>query len=281
MATSNALTEVGLVAAREIRKNLRSVKGLLMAVLSLIGGALTTLLLVKIRSMDEAKIDPEDLHKIQEELLTRKYGDAEMGHYLGAAPWVLLAILTLSVWLGPLLVAVLGFDSLSGELQYKSVRYWTIRARRGAFYVGKFLGLWAIVAAITLFMHVLMWLVTMWQSSNVPPSEAFGWGVHFYLITVPIAAAWCGLAQLISSQFKTPIVALLVTCAVFAVLWVLDVVGELSSTMHWLVYLYPNNYDGWLLSPKIQRAAEGGLICLGFAVAATALGAVLFQRRDL
>lgn len=280
-AASNALSEVGLVAAREIKKNLRSAKGLVMAVLSLLGGALTALLLVKLRSLDEAKIDPEQLHKIQEELLTKKYGDPAMGHYLADAPPVLLGILVISVWLGPLLVVLLGFDALSGELQYKSVRYWTIRARRSAFYMGKWLGLWTVVMAITLFMHLIIWVITMAQSSSVLPSQALGWGLRFYAITIPIAAAWCGLAQLISSQFKTPIIALLVTCAVFGTMWLVDVIGELGDTVHWLVYLYPNTYDAWLLSPKLDVVGKGVVVCLVFAAVSTVAGAFLFQRRDL
>ena len=44
-----------------------------------------------------------------------------------------------------------------GSCQHRTVRYWTVRTRRVSFSVGKVLGLWAVVSALTLLVHVLIW----------------------------------------------------------------------------------------------------------------------------
>lgn len=275
----NVLEEVWLIAGREIRKNLRSAKGLVIVAISILGGIATALLLMKLRAIDEGKISVEQMKELQESALTKKYGDEAMGHYLADAPPVLLGMLLLTVWLAPLLIAIIGFDSISGELQHRSVRYWAVRSRRGAYYAAKVLGLWVIVSAIVLLMHSLVWSVTVWRG-GVEPGFVMSWGFRFWLVTLPIIAAWCGLAQLVASQFRTPIIAFLVTCASFFVLWIMDAVGEVGD-IKWLTRLYPNSYDAWLLSPKLDHAAYGVAACASFAIISTLLGSFLFARRDV
>ena len=41
----------------------------------------------------------------------------------------------------------------------RRVRYWTLRTRRASYFVGKWLGLWATVSAVTFAMHALIWIV--------------------------------------------------------------------------------------------------------------------------
>lgn len=280
----SALNEVGLIAGREVRKNLRSVKGLVMVVLSLLGAVGVSLLLVKAERANLEEITPEKMLALQELVLTKKYDDAAMGKTLAAAPPILLALLAITVWLGPLLITVLGFDGVPGELQFRSVRYWTVRARRSSYYAGKVLGLWGVAAATTLVMHALIWGVLLVQQGGIvgggAPSDILGWGIRFYAVTLPISAAWCGLAVLVTSQFRSPIVALFVTCAVFFTLWLVGLVGEFGGLKP-LTYLYPNTFEGWLLSPQPTRVALGVLICFAFAVGSSLAGGFLFARRDV
>lgn len=273
------LNEILLIAAREVRKNLRSAKGLVMGIISLLGGVLTTLLIVKLRAMNDVNLPPEEMHQLQEIALTKKYGDPAMGKYLASAPPVLLGMLVLTVWLAPLLVAIMGFDGISADLQQKTVRYWTVRSRRASYFAGKFFGLWTVVASVTLMMHVLIWIVAVARGGSTA-ADTISWGVRFFLVTVPISAAWTGTALLVSSQFRTPIVALLVTFATFFALWIVDGIGEVGEIKP-LTYIYPNTYDAWLLSPHPERAAVGALVCLGMAALTTAAGAMIFAQRDV
>ena len=78
----------------------------------------------------------------------------------------------------------------------------------------------------------------------------------FGLVTLPISLVWCGIAQLVGSQFRAPILSLLVTFGSFFVLWIGFVAGA-SGKVPPLLYLYPNVYDTWLLHPHPDRLFEG------------------------
>ncbi len=273
------VVEVGLIAQRELRRNFRSVKGIVMGVLTLLGGIGIALLRLKVEQLNAGQFDADDVQQVQSALLVKQYGD-EMGHYLAKVPPILLGMLVITVWLCPLLVSVLGFDSISAEMQHRTLRYFTMRTRRASYLVGKTVGLWLVVSIITLVLHFLVWLLITVRGGT-PTSVGFGWGLHLWLLTLPISAAWCGFATLIGSQFKSPILALMVTFAIFFVLFVLGLVGAVSQSAHWVGYIYPNTFEEWLLSPHANRVAQATAICFGWAAASTALAATLFARKDV
>jgi ABC-type transport system involved in multi-copper enzyme maturation permease subunit len=278
----NPLSEISIVVARELRKNLRSAKGIILLALSLLGGVVVTLGALKLEELKRTKLHDmsgEAIRALREEALTQIYGDAVTGKYLADAPEVLLALLSLTVWLGPLMIALLGFDAVSGDIQHRTVRYWTVRTRRWSYFVGKFLGLWVVVSGITLGMHLVIWIVCI-ARNEASAAETLAWGIRFWLVTLPISAAWCGLATLIGSLFRTPILALLVIFASFFALWVVYVIGNVSGATP-VMYIYPNFYDVWLLSARFDKALGGFAICAAFAAATMGLGAVLFARRDV
>ena len=277
--------EAVLVAGREVRRNLKSVKGIVLLVLCVMGGVIAALIMVGIQKFDLAsaaasQVSDQQVKMLQEMALSRQYGDEAIGKYLVQAPMVLLAATVTGVWLAPLLVALVGFDSISTDLQYRGIRYISIRVNRAAYYVGKLVGLWIVVCLMMLFSHAFIWAVAVGRGSATF-SEVLAWGPRFWLVTVAIAAAWCGVAQLIASQFKAPIIALLVTCVAFFGAWIVDAIGVLWSPLHALVYVYPNTYDGWLLSPHIDRVALGALVCLAFMAITSAAGVYAFMKRDL
>lgn len=275
----NPVVEVALIAQRELRRNFRSAKGVVMAVLTLLGGIGITLIRLKVEQLNAGKFSAEDIQQVQELSLAKLYGD-EMGHYLAAVPPILLFVLLLTVWLGPLLVAVLGFDAIAGEMQHRTVRYFTMRARRASYYIGKTLGLWLVVSFITLILHSLVWILAITRG-GVSSSVGLGWGLHLWLITLPISAAWAGLAVFIGSQFKSPILSLLVTFATFFVLFFMWLISLVSDSTKWLGYVYPNTYEDWMLSPHADRVSEGAAICVGICVLMATIGAVLFTRKDV
>ncbi len=277
----NPLAEVGLIVGRELRKNFRSIKGLILCALALLGGFGTTMLLLwveKMKRQSAADLSLDQLHAIREAGLSKVYGE-EQGKYLADAPEVLLLMLLITIWVGPLFIALMGFDGISGELQHRSVRYWTVRTRRASFYVGKFVGSWAVVSTVTFALNLVVWIATM-ARGEATLASCVSWGLRFWLVSLPIGAAWCGIATLVASQFRTPMLSLLVTFAAFFVIWLVYVIGGVTGRA-WMMHIYPNYYDVYLLSPKLDQFAKGLGACLGFAGATTALGAYVFTRRDL
>ena len=99
-------------------------------------------------------------------------------------------------------------------------------------------------------------------------------------MSVPIIAAWCGIATLVGSQFRTPMLSLLFIFATFFGLWLFRV-GAGFSEIEWLAYLYPNAYDNLLLSPAPLTVAKG-LLGTGLIAGLTTAAATLsFVRRDV
>jgi ABC-type transport system involved in multi-copper enzyme maturation permease subunit len=303
----NPLVEVWLIVARELRKNLRSVKGLVMLGLSVLGaiaslGAMASL--IRQPKLEEALkraegMGTDALHDVKVEVLGGMYRDVKVGERLADAPSRLVFFFFVAIWLTPLLVAIVGFDGISSDLQYRSVRYWTIRTRRASYYVGKYLGLWAAVAIMTFVMHAIIWGV-MIVRADASATEVLSWGVRFWLTSLPITGAWCAIATLIGSFFKTPMVGLLITCGTFFVMffvgfiipnWMASVedmstkgtavVEHASNAVIALRFLYPNTLDAWLMSPELQHVLGGLGVFLGYALATCAGGSLVFARRDV
>jgi ABC-2 type transport system permease protein len=301
----NPLLEVWLIVLRELRKNLRSIKGLVMLGLSFLGAVASVL---RQPRFEEALKGAEGMgalafHDAKAQVLAGMYRDEKVGTKLADAPTRLVVFFYVAVWLTPLLVGVIGFDGISADLQHRSVRYWTLRTRRASYYVGKFLGLWAVVAAMTLAMHLFVWSV-MIARADASASEIIGWGIRFWVTSLPIAGAWCAVATFVGSLFKTPIMALLVTCAVFFVLFFLGFVlpsayaGALqvtaqmdaarasapeaaSKTVVALGFLYPNSLDGWLLSPEPLHVLGGLGVSFAYGALSCLSGSLLFTRKDV
>ncbi len=271
-----------------MRKNLRSSKGAILIGLSLLGAIVMTIIRIKFEEFQlselaaGASISAEEVRKAQEFGLSKVYDDQIMVKYLADAPGVLFALLMITLWLCPLVVTVLGFDSISADLQHRAVRYWSVRARRASYFTGKVVGLWGVVASLTLVMHLLIWVVSIVKGgvAFASASDTLKWGVHFYLTTLPVSAAWCALGVLLSSQFRSPIVAILVTCAAFAGLFLVNIVGHLWH-LHALLYIYPSWYDALLLSPRLEHVAMGVAGCFAIAAIATAVGSFILTRSDV
>lgn len=276
-------SETSIIIKRELRKNFRSAKGIVLAVLSLLGGTGAALLLVKYQQFKREQlpdVSPEQMTELREKALEKLTGDADLAHYLAQAPEVLLAISSLTIWLIPLLIALMGFDAVSTDLQHRAVRYWTVRTRRGSYFTGKFFGLWATISIVTFAMQIVVWAVCI-ARGEASASVTLSWGFRFWLISLPIGAAWCGLALLVGSLFKTPFLALLTICASFFGLWFVHIVGAVAGAGHVTDWLYPNAYDSYMLSPRPDRVAIGAVAGLLFAALSVGAGSTIFAKRDV
>jgi ABC-type transport system involved in multi-copper enzyme maturation permease subunit len=286
--------EINLVFRRELGRNLRSAKGIALGVLTLLGAFVSAMVCVSIEGSERAQANALD-HAAYVELkrtaIEGVTGDAAFAAYIASAPSSLLLFLKINIWLAPLLVALLGFDAVSGELQHRTVRYWTIRTRRSSYFTGKLLGLWGVVALVTLAIHALADGVAL-ARGYVGWGEVATWGVRFWLAGVAIAGAWVAIATLLSASLRSPAAALLTTFGAFFALWIAGVVGgvarlgknvgsESVSPMRWFEYLYPNSYDSLLLSPHAAKVATGGGVLVGFLAVAVVAGSALFEARDV
>jgi ABC-type transport system involved in multi-copper enzyme maturation permease subunit len=285
-------TEIGLVFRREIRRNLRSAKGVALGALTLLGALVSALICTSIEGTERGHaVDAAEYLELKRAALQGVTGDAAFADYIAQAPSSLLLFLKINIWLAPLLVALLGFDSVAGDLQNRTVRYWTPRTRRSSYFAGKLLGLWATVALATFAIHLLADGLAL-SRGYVGWGDVPKWGVRFWVAGVVIAGAWVAIATLLSAALRAPAGALLTTFAAFFALWIAGVVGGVArvsrtvegaspSPMRWFEYLYPNSYDTLLLSPEVSRVAAGAGALVGFVALAIVAGSALFEARDV
>jgi ABC-type transport system involved in multi-copper enzyme maturation permease subunit len=286
--------EIRLLVARELRRSIRSSKGIALAALALLGAFVTSLVCVWVEGSNRSQLgvaSSQAYAEVKRDAIEKATGDPAFAAYVSSIPSSLLAFLKVTIWLTPLLVALLGFDSISSELHQRTVRFWAIRTRRRSYFAGKLLALWTLVAAFILVLDSIAGAVVL-ARGYVTFGELMVWGARFWLVALAIAGAWAAIATLISSCFTAPTVALLTTFAVFFLLWLAGVGGfverlrDANATgivkdLSWYEYLYPNAYDTLLLSPQASRVLFALAILTVFVVATLIGGSVLFQRRDL
>ncbi len=295
----NAATEIGLLVTRELRRSVRSVKGLILGIITLVGAVLASIAVVWMQGQSlQAAGSQQALDEARRQMLERATGDVGLAAQLAAMPDSLRTFLDITVWLAPLLIALLGFDGIAGELQYKAVRFWSVRARRASYFTGKLLGLWSLVGLVILTLNLLVGIVAM-VKGYVSAFELLKWTGLFSAVAFVIAGAWAAVATFISSLTRQPIAALLSTFGVFFLLWLAGTVGvavrtraaiqsaqetlqpPVMSPMRWYEYVYPNAHESLLLSGEPGKVATSLAILLGSIVVVTVAGSLLFARRDV
>ncbi len=280
------VTEAGLTALRELRRNLRSTKGIAMFVLFFLGGAIPSvgqILLAKVvdtRTMQEAPLEMRQ--EMFESVLRRtKFDEATAKHLSTCPPEFFLYLFKGALFFLPALILLIGFDQIAGEIQHRSIRYLAGRARRSALVVGKAVGVWGVIAVMTLVLSVTVWAVMLIQG-GYPVSLVFSWGLRIWIFTVASAAAYVGLTALVSSFFRTPIVALFVGVAALFGLWLTGTILGFFDATQAATWAFPSTYESKLLvSPDPARVVGGVAALIAWGAVMVAGAAAIVSRRDI
>lgn len=286
------MSEVGLTASRELRRNLRSAKGMAMGSLFLLGGTGLSLLYarlsryaleqaqLKIQQMGgDSTIPEESLYKAKLEALKQMYPE-DTANYLVNCPAVLLLLFKGTLMAVPLLTLLAGFDGISGETQHRTMRYFAARATRSSIVFGKALGLWITVGGMTLLLHLASWGVSLSQHDGTLTQIAV-WGPRLWLLSLACTACYAGLTTLFSSLFRTPAVALFVGVAAMAAMGVLGLILSIIDGAEQLSYILPGKYDSLLISHEPTKILGAVMALLAWAVVTTLTASELVSRRDL
>src|SRR5688572_11370216 len=111
---------------RELRKSFRSIKGIILSVLTAAGGGGLALLFaqsdeLRQKRLHEKDISPEALLQAKQSFLAWWFMDSPTGDHVGHAPGLLFFLFAVSLVLMPAVVLILGFDTISAERQHKTV----------------------------------------------------------------------------------------------------------------------------------------------------------------
>lgn len=288
----NPLSEIALLVARELRRNFRSAKGLVLLSLCALMAAGAALALVGAEHAADdfarqGKRGSGVAMTVAGAEATRKLIEAMYGENvadrLASVPKIVLTMVAGAVIFAPSFIALLSFDSVSAELQFRGIRYWTVRMRRSSYFVGKVLGVFLVAATATLLAQAIAWTIAVTRGTS-PAVDTLSWGLILWVNMLPIALAWCSLAVFVSALVRAPIVALMINFACNLALWI----AWLSSRVRdrhreeaALWWIYPNNADRYLLSNDPKEIALGLGVCVGFAAVFWIGGVALMQQRDV
>jgi ABC-type transport system involved in multi-copper enzyme maturation permease subunit len=299
------IQEVYLVTQRELRRNLTSWKGIALLVLSILAGGGASLLNVLIDRFANRGIAPsaEETEYYKAAFVGRLFelcDDKATAEYLGNSSQFEVFLAYAMVVALPLVVAIIGFDSISTDMRHRTLRFWSVRCRRPSLFIGRFLGVWATVCAMLLMASAVVWLV-LGIGGTYPVGHILFWGLRYWSMYVAIAGAWCAVTMLVGSQFRGAFLALLAIASTMFVVTILKGVGVLAHNIvaaqqlaqgavevsptakvaQWLQYISPNSLDFYILSPTPSRLLIGIGGCLAFIVLAMGAGTFIFTKRDV
>ena len=279
-------SEIGLTCMREVRRNLRSAKGLIASLLFLMGGGLSVLFYVwASKQMVDGTGHPlpqEAQMELRRRGLSLLYeNDTAVVDYLVNAPVGLFFLYKSMLYFLPPLIILIGYDQLAGEIEYRTIRYTAMRARRGSLVVGKTLGMWIVAAVISLGLNAIAWGLTIGRG-EADVSTTLSYGIRFWLMSAILAASYVGLTTLVSSFFKRPTLALLTAVAVSFVLGIARAAASfLPESYAWVRKVFPATWEPRLLSPHFSDVSIGSLVCIGFGAVCVAGAWFTLSRRDI
>ncbi len=278
------IREIGFVVQRELRRNFRSARGIALYALTLLGGLVSTLIGTKVSDMTaevrgEYGTEAVNIGAVKfYEVLYRN--DSIVAERLSHAPSTLVVTAWASVWLCPLLVALIGFDAISAERQHRTLRYLTVRSRRGSYFVGKWLGLWATTSIVLFGVQLISWICDLVLVHDAP-EDVFTWGPALFAVALPILGAWSALATFMGSFVKTPMIALLLIFGSFTISWILGNFQASESQWRYVAFAYPGSFDHYLLRTGVKQFLIGLGAAMAFPLLFVGGGALLFKRSEV
>jgi ABC-type transport system involved in multi-copper enzyme maturation permease subunit len=223
---------------------------------------------------------PDDFQRdAWQAFLTWKYDENEsIAKHLAPAPAALWALFWGTLKFLPLLVLVVGFDQLAGEIQHRTIRYTVGRAYRASIVLGKALGTWAVVSIMMLVLHLTVWVIVL-ARGQYALGPVLSWGGRFWLFSSICAAAYVGYAAAVSSFFRTPIVALFAGAGGGAALWL-----AFYACKWWAppaMWAFPNAYESLLVLPSAGQVAGGCALFVVWGAACVLLATFVMVKRDV
>jgi ABC-type transport system involved in multi-copper enzyme maturation permease subunit len=297
------LKDTWTIFGAELRRALKSPRVLLVLVLyvafsagvMLAAGALAH----QAQQQAEAQGHGSDLASPKAALLAMLFGqDRGLVESLLPLPAVLLLVFKLGLVFLPAYVAVLGFDTVSAELQTRSLRYLTVRTSRTALALGKALALGVVVLLLVTLVHLGVFAYALSSVPDFTSAEALRVWPRLWGTTALVGLGMAALTTLCSAASRSPALSLTLNFAVLLAFWAAGAFGsgarvvrmvqqqmaEQEPSVSWqerIGLLAPSTWSAEVLYPDTTRALTGALVLLLFAVACAAGAVAVLRTRDV
>jgi ABC-2 type transport system permease protein len=284
------LQETYLVFAHEMKRSLRSAKTLVLLILYGLATVVSGLIFVAAsRALQEQlnsrlqgqELPPEALTQFKMGGLSAIFGknDAQL-HYLASIPLIVTFFALFALFVLPLVTALLGFDQVSGELQSRSIRFVSLRVRRGSLLAGKVMAQLALLVSLTAIINLGVFAFAAFYVSGFQ----FGAGLlalaRFWSLTLFYATAYVGLATLCSTLFRAPIFSLLVNISVLVAFVMIGFMSNFEN-LSFLAYVVPSHYKDGLFSPDPLAVVESVGVYSAYAAGFLGLAFFTLRARDI
>jgi ABC-type transport system involved in multi-copper enzyme maturation permease subunit len=208
-------------------------------------------------------------------------GDQALATRLQQIPVPILFAYWFTLFVLPLLVLLMGFDQISGELSTRSVRYLAFRSRRVSWALGKALAQLVALFGLSLIANVVVLLFSLLTVPNISFGPAVLWLLVLWLLSVVYGAAYVALVTLVSSLFRTPFLSLACGAMVLVAMGIAGLVARFSEALHPLSYVLPGTWSSGLISPDLATAGASVGALLGFAAVFLGGSVAVLRARDL
>lgn len=225
--------------------------------------------------------------------------DEALLEHLAQMPLVLFIVFKLTMMFGPLFIALMSFDQISGEIGPKSIRYLVVRVKRSSILLGKFLAQATAAWALLLLCTLLMVGVAKALNPEFTFTAALGMGLRLGAVMIVFASAYLGLSSLCSAVTRQSGVSLVLNVILLFVIWSLSFIGNIfrlpgeEAVFGTISTIKPEHWMGamrfgsvWhfgqdLLHPEPARFLSAAMVHVGFALFFLGVAHLALRRRDL
>jgi len=188
-------------------------------------------------------------------------------------PYALLFFYFMSIIALPLFSLLLSYDSVSGELSKRTVRYLATRANRGYIIIGKFLGNYLVNISV----NFLVYLVAVSYIYAKSGESVFIQGIALWLYLSIYSLYFVSLSLLASSFTSKPSQSLFLGAAFFVGLLLFLLKGSLKVISPYHYYT-----DGfYVLTGPLPGITNSIFVLILSSLIFIVLSLMIFKRRDL
>jgi len=282
--------ETLIVFEHEMKRSLRSAKTLVLLILYSLATVISGLVFIAATrgfqeklsgALQGQEIPADAMSELKLEGLKAIVGSNEAQiQYLASIPLIVLFFTWFALRFIPLLTALIGFDQVSGELQTRSIRFVTLRARRGSLLTGKVLAQVALLIGMTAIVNLGVFGYAAATIKDFPVGAGFAAMARFWGLTLVSALVYVGAATLFSCLFRTPLLSFL-----SAISFLLA-----TGTMAWLAvfdrfkflkHALPSTYEEGFFKVDAMGVLGSVGALLGFAAGFLALSYLALRARDV
>jgi ABC-2 type transport system permease protein len=296
------LKDTWTVFGAELRRALRSPRILLMLLVYMAFSAGVVLLAGYLAHQAQTQFEAqgqgtEGLQSPKAALVAMLF-DRALVESLLELPGLLLVVFKLGLIFLPAYVAVLGYDSVSAELQTRSLRYLSVRTSRTTLALGKTLALAAVVLLLVTAVHLGAFGYALATVPDFTRAEAFRAWPRLWGTTALVGVGMAAFTVLCSTASRSPPLSLTLNFAALLGFWALGTFGggarvvrmvqeqmthqELPVSWQERIGLFaPSTWSSELLYPDLSRALTGALVLLLFALVCAAASVTVLRARDI